>query len=125
LTRKPKSNKGTYLRSIVSLIGVIKEQQAESRVAATPETVKVIVSLGYEVLVESGAGLKASFPDAAYVAAGAKIGSTEAAWGADIVLTVSAPADAEIKKLKKSAVLVGVLSPALKPELLAALAARE
>ena len=108
----------------MSLIGVIKEQQAESRVAATPETVKVIVSLGYEVLVESGAGLKASFPDTAYVAAGAKIGSTEAAWGADIVLTVSAPADAEIKKLQKSAVLVGVLSPALKPELLASLAAQ-
>jgi NAD(P) transhydrogenase subunit alpha len=115
---------GVWKRSIVSLIGVIKEQQAESRVAATPETVKVIVSLGYEVLVESGAGLKASFPDAAYVAAGAKIGSTDAAWGADIVLTVSAPADAEIKKLKKSAVLVGVLSPALKPELLASLAAQ-
>ena len=108
----------------MSLIGVIKEQQSESRVAATPETVKVIVSLGYEVLVESGAGLKASFPDAAYISAGAKIGSTDAAWGADIVLTVSAPADAEIKKLKKSAVLVGVLSPALKPELLTALAAQ-
>ena len=108
----------------MSLIGVVLEQQGESRVAATPETVKVIVSLGYEVLVESGAGLKASFPDAAYVSAGAKIGSTDAAWGADIVLTVSAPADAEIKRLKKSAILVGVLSPAFKPELLESLAAQ-
>jgi len=110
------------IRSSMSLIGVVLEQQGESRVAATPETVKVIVSLGYEVLVESGAGLKASFPDAAYVSAGAKIGSTDAAWGADIVLTVSAPADAEIKRLKKSAILVGVLSPAFKPELLESLA---
>ena len=108
----------------MSLIGVVREQQAESRVAATPETVKVIVSLGFEVLVEKGAGLKASFPDSAYEAAGAKLGSADQAWGADIVLTVSAPADAEIKKLKKGATLVGVLSPALKPELLEALAAQ-
>ena len=108
----------------MALIGVVLEQQGESRVAATPETVKVIKSLGYEVLVEKGAGAKASFPDSAYEAAGAKIGSASEAWGADIVLTVSAPADSEIKKLKKSAILVGVLSPALKPELLAALAAQ-
>ena len=108
----------------MSIIGVVKEQQGESRVAATPETVKVIRSLGYEVVVEAGAGAKASFPDAAYEAAGAKIASGDSAWSADIVLTVSAPADSEIKKLKKSATLVGVLSPALKPELLAALAAQ-
>jgi NAD(P) transhydrogenase subunit alpha len=53
----------------VSLIGVVAEQEAESRVAATPETVKVIRSLGYEVVVEKGAGAKASFPDSAYEAA--------------------------------------------------------
>ena len=108
----------------MSLIGVVLEQQAESRVAATPETVKVIRSLGYDVVVEKGAGAKASFPDSAYEAAGARVESGDSAWGADIVLTVSAPADAEIKKLKKGSILVGVLSPALKPELLAALAAQ-
>ena len=75
-------------------------------------------------MVEKGAGAKASFPDSAYEAAGAKIESGDSAWGADIVLTVSAPADAEIKKLKRGSILVGVLSPALKPELLAALAAQ-
>ena len=106
----------------MSLIGVVAEQEAESRVAATPETVKVIRSLGYEVVVEKGAGTKASFPDSAYEAAGAKIVSSADSWGADIVLTVSAPSDAEIDKLKKGSVLVGVLSPALKPELLEALA---
>ncbi len=106
----------------MSQIGVVAEQQGESRVAATPETVKVICSLGYEVLVEKGAGSKAAFPDSAYLAAGAKIGSTAEAWGADIVLSVNAPADAEISKLKKGAIFVGVLSPALKPELLEALA---
>ena len=106
----------------MSQIGVVAEQQGESRVAATPETVKVICSLGYEVLVEKGAGSKAAFPDSAYLAAGAKIGSTAEAWGADIVLSVNAPADAEISKLKQGAIFVGVLSPALKPELLEALA---
>ncbi|CAB4626633.1 MAG: Re/Si-specific NAD(P)(+) transhydrogenase subunit alpha [Actinobacteria bacterium] len=106
----------------MSLIGVIAEQQAESRVAATPETVKIICSLGYEVVVEKGAGAKASFPDSAYEAAGARISGNEAAWGADLVLSVNAPAEADIKKLKKGAIFVGVLSPALKPELLKALA---
>ena len=106
----------------MSLIGIVREQQAESRVAATPETVKVIRSLGYEVVVEKGAGEKASFPDSAYEAAGAKIADTSAAWGADLVLSVTAPADAEISKLKKGAIFVGVLSPALKPELLESLA---
>jgi len=106
----------------MSLIGIVREQQADSRVAATPETVKVIRSLGYEVVVEKGAGEKASFPDSAYEAAGAKIADTNAAWGADLVLSVNAPADAEISKLKKGAIFVGVLSPALKPELLESLA---
>ena len=108
----------------MSLIGVVAEPQAESRVAATPETVKVIRSLGFDVVVEAGAGAKASFPDSAYEAAGAKVVDTKAAWNADIVLRVNAPSDDEIKLLKKGSVLVGVLSPALKPELLSALAAQ-
>jgi H+-translocating NAD(P) transhydrogenase subunit alpha len=106
----------------VALIGVVAEQQAESRVAATPETVKIIRSLGYEVVVEKGAGEKAAFPDSDYVSAGAKLVSGAQAWKADVVLRVNAPSDAEIKRLKKGAVLVGVLSPALNPKLLEALA---
>ena len=47
----------------MSLIGVVKEQPGESRVAATPETVKVIISLGYQVVVEKGAGAKAAFEE--------------------------------------------------------------
>ena len=102
----------------MSLIGIVAEPPAESRVAATPETVKVIVSLGYDVIVEKGAGAKAAFPDSAYVAAGAKIATSAAAWKSDIVLRVNAPSTAEIKKLKKGAIIVGVLSPALNPQLL-------
>ena len=106
----------------MSSIGVVLETQAESRVAATPETVKAIRALGYQVLIEKGAGAKASFPDSAYVAAGAKVATTAAAWKADIVLKVNAPTPTEIKRLKKGAILVGILSPALNPNLLKALA---
>jgi NAD(P) transhydrogenase subunit alpha len=108
----------------VSLIGVVAEQSAESRVAATPETVKKILAMGYKVVVEKGAGAKASFPDSAYVAAGAKIVTSLAAWKADIVLKVDAPTETEMKRLKKGAVLVGLLSPAFKPKLLSSLAKR-
>jgi NAD(P) transhydrogenase subunit alpha len=106
----------------VSQIGVVTEQQGESRVAATPETVKVIISLGYDVVVEKGAGAKAAFPDSAYVDAGAKLASTADAWKSDLVLSVNAPTPANIKRLKKGAIFVGVLSPALKPQLLEQLA---
>lgn len=106
----------------MSTIGVVLEPQAESRVAATPETIKSIRSLGYQVLVEKGAGLRASFPDSAYVSAGAKVATTAAAWKADIVLKVNAPTPAEIKRLKKGAIVVGLMSPALSPNLLKALA---
>lgn len=106
----------------MSTIGVVLEPQAESRVAATPETVKAIRKLGYQVLVEKGAGAKAAFPDSAYVAAGAKVGTMSATWKADIVLKVNAPTPTEIKRLKKGAILVGILSPALNPNLLKALA---
>ena len=106
----------------MSTIGVVLEPQAESRVAATPETIKSIRSLGYQVLVEKGAGLRASFPDSAYVASGAKVATTAAAWKADIVLKVNAPTPAEIKRLKKGAIVVGLMSPALSPNVLKALA---
>ena len=105
----------------MTVIGVVAEA-AESRVAATPETIKKILALGYEVVVEKGAGAKASFPDSAYVTSGAKVVAASTAWKSDIVLKVDAPTSTEIKKLKKGATLVGLLSPAFKPELLAELA---
>ena len=104
----------------MTVIGVVAEA-AESRVAATPETIKKILALGYEVVVEKGAGAKASFPDSAYVTSGAKVVAASTAWKSDIVLKVDAPTPTEIKKLKKGATLVGLLSPAFKPELLTAL----
>ena len=90
-------------------IGVVTESGTEARVAATPETVKHMVGLGYEVAVEAGAGAKASFPDAAYVEAGASIVPTADAFASDLVLKVNAPTDAEIAMLRPGAIVIGLL----------------
>ncbi|WP_252272047.1 Re/Si-specific NAD(P)(+) transhydrogenase subunit alpha [Pseudomonas subflava] len=93
-------------------IGVPLETHAgETRVAATPETVKKLVGQGHQVTVQSGAGVSASIPDSAFEAAGATIGSDAAAFGADLVLKVVAPTEAELAHMKSGAVLVGMLNP--------------
>lgn len=103
-------------------IGIPRESSpGETRVAATPATVGQIIKLGYSVVVESGAGAASSFSDAAYVEAGAEIGSP---WNADVVLKVNAPDDAEIAALRDGATLVSLISPALKPELVEKLSTR-
>jgi NAD(P) transhydrogenase subunit alpha len=104
------------------IIGIPRESHAgETRVAATPQTVGQLLKLGYSVVVESGAGDASSFADAAYVEAGAEIGDV---WAADVVLKVNAPNDGEIAALKDHATLVGLISPALNPELVEKLSTR-
>jgi H+-translocating NAD(P) transhydrogenase subunit alpha len=106
-------------------IGVPRETRArETRVAATPATVGKLRDLGYEVVVETGAGAASSFPDEAYAAAGAHIGSADEAWQADVVLQVNAPAPGEIARLRDGATLISLVSPALNPDLVDALAQR-
>jgi NAD(P) transhydrogenase subunit alpha len=114
--------KGFSEEVFMSVIGIVAEAPGEARVAATPETVKKIITLGYEVQVEKGAGIRASFPDAAYVASGAKIVTKAKAWNADILFKVDAPSLAEVKYMRAGVTLVGLLSPAFKPALLKALA---
>jgi NAD(P) transhydrogenase subunit alpha len=97
---------------------------SETRVAATPATTGKLVRLGYEVVVESGAGAASSFPDEEYTEAGARIGSATEAWQADVVLRVNAPAVEDIGLLRDGATLISLLSPALNPELVDALAQR-
>jgi len=93
-------------------IGVPAETRAyETRVAATPETVKKYVSQGHRVTVQSGAGTGASFPDDAFAAAGAELVDAQTAFGADLVLKVQSPTAAELPLLKRGAVLVGMLEP--------------
>jgi NAD(P) transhydrogenase subunit alpha len=100
-------------------IGVPRETRArETRVAATPKTVTQLVGLGYDVVVESGAGHAASFDDEAYAAVGARIVDRAEAWGSEIVHKVNAPSDDEIPGLRSGATLVSVMAPALSPDLL-------
>ena len=93
-------------------VGIPKERRAnESRVAATPETVKKLKGLGLEIVVESGAGAPSHFADRDYAAAGAEIGTQAAALGADIVLKVMRPTDEELPLLKRGAMLAAILAP--------------
>lgn len=93
------------------LIAVPRETDPnESRVAASPDTVKRFSALGAKVLVEAGAGLASGITDADYVAAGAEIG-TSVLKTADIVLKVRRPNAAETKAMKPGAIVVAIMDP--------------
>ncbi|BAO84585.1 NAD/NADP transhydrogenase alpha subunit [Serpentinimonas maccroryi] len=93
-------------------IGVPAESAAgETRVAATPETVKKLVAQGHSVRVQSGAGVAASAPDAAYQAVGAEVVAAASALGAELVLKVRAPSAPELALMRPGATLVGMLNP--------------
>lgn len=94
-------------------IGIPAETHAgETRVAATPETVKKMLAAGHQVSVQTGAGAGASIPDAEFQAAGAKlVGAADIYAQSEIVLKVKAPSADELSQLNKGAVLIGLLSP--------------
>ncbi len=93
-------------------IGVpLETSPGETRVAATPETVKKLISQGNTVVIQKDAGVQASQPDSAYEAVGATIGSAADAFGAELVLKVRAPEAAELKQIKAGSVLMGMLDP--------------
>ncbi|HEV7628895.1 MAG TPA: Re/Si-specific NAD(P)(+) transhydrogenase subunit alpha, partial [Streptomyces sp.] len=103
-------------------VGVAAESKAgETRVAATPASVRQILKLGYDVVVESGAGEASGFPDEAYTEAGARIGD---AWQTDIIIKVNEPSREETERLPDGATLVGIIGPGLNPGLLDDLAQR-
>jgi H+-translocating NAD(P) transhydrogenase subunit alpha len=115
-------------------LAVPKEiRPGERRAAATPDTVARLIKLGFEVLIESGAGAGASFPDEDYAAAGARIVTdTRQLWGdADIVLKVLPPEPNptlgvhEVDLLREKAVLVSFLWPGKNKELVTRLVARK
>ncbi|SFB05314.1 Alanine dehydrogenase/PNT, C-terminal domain, partial [Collimonas sp. OK607] len=93
-------------------IGIPTETRAgETRVAATPETVKKLVAGKHDVIVQSGAGMAASIPDEAYSAAGASIGSAAESFGAGMVLKVRAPGAEEYALLSNGTAVIGMLNP--------------
>ena len=94
-------------------IAIIKEPDtAESRVAGTPDTVKKLMTRGFEVCVETGAGVASAISDADFEAAGASIAknASSALKDADVVLAVRRP-DTLVKHFKSGAVLVCQLDP--------------
>lgn len=106
---------------------VLKERRPyETRVSATPETVKKLIALGFQVVVEKGAGEKSHFPDKAYEEAGATVASTakKALEKAQVVLKVSAPMTKEdgggdeVSLLPEGALLLGILQPYTKQSLI-------
>lgn len=98
-------------------IGIPVETVAgEHRVAATPETVKKLVSAGHSVLIERGAGVKAAYLDSAYEQMGAKI-TEDAYTGSQLILKVRAPQGDEIAKLAAQSVVVAMFDPYRNPEL--------
>lgn len=108
------------------IVGVPRENRdGERRVAATPHTVATLAGYGFDVVIESGAGVEASFPDAGYVAAGATLDeSGDAAWGADLVLRINAPTSEEVARLAGGKALIGFLWPAQSADLLEQLKAK-
>lgn len=94
------------------IIFVSKEtDEGEPRVAASPETVKKMVGIGYDVLVEKGAGIASRILDSDFEEAGATIVSASDAKKADIILKVRRPRAAELGHFKKNAVLIAMLDP--------------
>lgn len=95
------------------LIGIPAETRAgETRVAATPETVKKLLAVGHQVLVQQNAGSGASIPDLEFQAAGAKLVSAADLYTqAEMVLKVKAPTEGELAQMKAGTVLIGLLSP--------------
>lgn len=107
---------------------VPKEIRAgERRVAASPETVKKLVQLGFEVAIEAGAGDDAGFPDALFESAGAKIVTDgPAAWRtADVVFKVAPPTGEEAARFKAGAMLFSLLDPYRNLDLVRSLADRK
>jgi NAD(P) transhydrogenase subunit alpha len=93
-------------------IAFLKESAAgETRVSATPETVKKIIGLGHSVTVQTGAGVAASVPDDQFKAAGAEIAADGGIGSADLIVKVRRPTDAEIGAIKAGAGFVSLLEP--------------
>ena len=93
-------------------IGIPKDPHAGQKlVAASPDGVKKIIKLGYEVCVESDAGAQADYYDDQYEAAGATIVSKDEAWGADIVVCLDTPPDEELALMRDGSTLIARLNP--------------
>jgi NAD(P) transhydrogenase subunit alpha len=100
---------GTFLRMRVAVPKEIRD--GEKRVALVPDVINKLTRLGYEVIIESGAGVHSQATDDLYTAAGATVKSGNVISDADVVLSVTSLTPAQMKTLKKGAVTISFLSP--------------
>ncbi|ALK09487.1 Re/Si-specific NAD(P)(+) transhydrogenase subunit alpha [Blastochloris viridis] len=91
----------------------VETDEAEPRVAATPDTVKRLIGLGADIVIQQGAGLTSGIRDNEYAEAGAKLASaaTDAVADADIVLKVRRPTAEELATYKKGALVIAIMDP--------------
>jgi NAD(P) transhydrogenase subunit alpha len=105
-------------------IGIPRESRpGETLVAATAKTASQLAALGYDVVVEAGAGAAADQPDTAFTDAGVRLGTADEVWGSDVVVKVNAPTDDEVARLRRGATVISLMAPARSPELVERLAA--
>ena len=106
-------------------IGIPREsREGETLVAATPTTAGQLQALGYEVVVERGAGTAAAQPDEAFEVAGIRVTDAEEVWTSDVVVKVNAPAPDEIWRLRAGATVISLMAPARSPKLVEQLQAQ-
>ena len=101
----------------------LESRSGETRVAATPETVKHLVKAGLTVQVERGAGVQAGFLDASYAEAGATLVGVDAWRTAEVIAKVAPPTESEAQQVKASGVLIALVSPSTNLPIVAALRA--
>ncbi len=105
-------------------IGIPRESRpGETLVAATAKTAGQLEKLGYEVVVESGAGQAADQPDQAFTDAGIRVADGAEVWSSDVVVKINAPTDEEVGRLRRGATIASQMAPARNPELLDKLSA--
>jgi NAD(P) transhydrogenase subunit alpha len=106
-------------------IGIPRESRpGETLVAATAKTASQLAALGYDVVVEQGAGEAADQPDTAYADAGIAVVAADEVWSSDVVVKVNAPTDEEIARLRPGATVIALMAPGRSPELVERLAAQ-
>ena len=107
------------------IIGIPKESlSGENRVACSPTSASSLKKLGFEVVIQKGAGTKASFNDQDFIDSGADLVTKKKCWQSDVIFKVNAPTLDEVELMKEGAYLVSFIAPAQSPELLTQLASK-
>jgi NAD(P) transhydrogenase subunit alpha len=108
-------------------LGVLKETKSrENRVALSPNVAKSLITKGYKLFIEDGAGSASSYSNEAYTNAGATIVSASDIYSnAEVILRINAPSDSEISQLKEGTIWMSMLLHKSNPELIEKLAAKK